>query len=684
MNEDAGFETTIGFEFRDPVNRTSDVIIDPDLVWGTFVSGDYSEGIRAMTSTPNNELYITGFSNSSDFPYVDPAGGAYFQDSLNEFEDLFIMKFSDTGELLWSTFYGGNSCDYPSQLLLDAQGDIFITGETNSFNFPTQNPGNNGFYQFQHGGNFYDGFILKFGSNGNRLWATYLGGENNDEANGLAIDSQGNIYIAGYTQSQAFPLQNPANGAYFQPGTASIGIADVFLCKFSNDGQMLWSTYYGGSGSETAKAIVVDANDNLFVTGTSTSANFPMHYVQGAHYNPNIGGDYTGFLLKFNSNGVRLWGTGFGGMFNEDIFALALDDENRLYVTGLTDSPDFPLLNPGNGAFFQDDLAGHADAFISRFSNGGTLQWSTYFGGSYQEGMMSQHPYRTYDKLDVDNCGNVTLVFETESHDLPTKKVDEHSFFRKNPSGGTSDIYIARFCDSGRLLWGTYFGGNGFDSQPSLEVDRSGNLYVSCYTGGSTVAASTYPLLDPGSTTFYSTNHSYMAASLLTKFNTNTGSLYVDSVTPVSCTEPGNIDMHIRGLCYPLSFTWSNGEETLNTTNESNSVGNLEEGTYTITVTGECGQLSETIEVGYFCPPVVPPVAEELSFPNILTPNGDQLNDVFVPITASGITDYELIIVNRWGQEVFYTRSFEDGWNVQFTTISGTEGESDGNVTLIR
>jgi hypothetical protein len=268
----------------------------------------------------------------------------------------------------------------------DIYGNVFVIGYTKSTNFPLQNGG--GYFDATCGGcpSYSDVFILKFNSSGQRLWATYYGGSLNDIGHSIGVDGQGNVFITGHTDSPDFPTQMNGN-AYLQ---SFAGMWDAFILKFNNSGALLWATYYGGSGSECIQyveggcSITVDAQGSVFLTGLTSSTDFPLQNLSGAYYDGSLDGSNDAYIVKFDNLGVRQWATYYGGNNQEcafDICAIRTDLQGNVFITGSTGSSNFPLKDAGGGAYYDSTRDGGYDIFISKLSSASSFNTEkpTYF-----------------------------------------------------------------------------------------------------------------------------------------------------------------------------------------------------------------------------------------------------------------------------------------------------------------
>ncbi|AGY57615.1 hypothetical protein GKIL_1369 [Gloeobacter kilaueensis JS1] len=429
-------------------DRRRSLIIDPTLSYATLLGGSGGDYGAAIAADSTGNLYATGFTDSVDFRTLNP-----LQAGLAGNSDVFVTKFNTSGNaLVYSTYLGGSNNDYPAALRIDGSGNAYVVGYTNSTNFPVANAlrstlaGNN------------DAFVSKLNASGSALvYSTYLGGSSNDIATGLAVASSGNLYVTGYTLSSDFPLLKPLQSVY------GGGAYDAFVTKFNAAGNTLaYSTYLGGSGTDFASGIAVDSKGNAYLTGYTTSSNFP---VVGA-FQPSLKGGFDGFVSKLNAAGSALaYSTYLGGSKGDFSTAIAVGSSGDIFVTGYTASTDFPRANA-----FQSLLKGDQNAFLTKLDAAGTsLSYSTYLGGS-----RSEYSYA----LAVDSKGNAVVSGLTTSTDFPTLSALQAGY-----SGGLADAFVTKFNAVGSAVqYSTYLGGGSEDYSYGLAIDGADNTYVAGFT----------------------------------------------------------------------------------------------------------------------------------------------------------------------------------------------------------
>jgi hypothetical protein len=333
---------------------------DGTLLWSTYLGGSSLDFGYAISVDSNDNVLVTGYTMSFDFPTLS----AY--DNTYSGIDAFITKFSSDGTLLWSTYLGGSIEDYGDAISVDSNDNIIVTGYTGSIDFPTLNA-----YQNTRS-SLYDGYIAKFSSNGTLLWSSYLGGSSYDYGNAVSVDSQDDILVSGYTESTDFPTLNAYDDAIG-------GTIDAFITKFASNGTLLWSSYLGGSIDDYGRAISVDSNDTIIITGYTESTDFPTLNA----YDDAIGGTIDAFITKFSSNGTLLWSTYLGGGELDNGYAVGVDSNDNIIVGGFTGSIDFPTLSAYNNT-----NSGLYDVFITKFLKLGLDNdndfmpdgWEDYYG----------------------------------------------------------------------------------------------------------------------------------------------------------------------------------------------------------------------------------------------------------------------------------------------------------------
>ena len=449
-------------------NNSEEIIIDPYRQWATYYGGSGQDWGYNVCSDNSGNIYVTGKTQSTNFP-TKILTGAYNQTIIGGM-DAFILKFNSSGARIWATYYGGNSSDYGYNICTDNSDNLYVTGYTYSTNFPVQTL-MGAYNQTVNGGGYLkaDAFVLKFNSSGARVWATYYGGSGDDRGYSICTDNSGALYITGNTRSTNFPKQELL-GAYNQT-THGGGYEDAFILKFSSSGVRLWVTYYGGSSSDGGWGICTDNSGALYVTGKTRSTNFPKQELLGAYNQNTKGGETDAFILKFNSSGVRLWATYYGGSYSEYGYGICTDNSGNLFATGYTESTNFPT-QPLAGAYNQTVYGGGehyigSDAFILKFNSSCARLWATYYGGNKLDEGRS---------ICLDNSGALYITGYTYSTNFPIKTLTEA--YNQTTSGGSVDAFILKFKSNCARLWATYYGGSYSDYGRGICTDNSNNLYV--------------------------------------------------------------------------------------------------------------------------------------------------------------------------------------------------------------
>jgi hypothetical protein len=450
-------------------NRRQKLVIDPVLTYSTYLGGTGSDIAYGVAVDSTGEAYVTGVTASTNFP-TTPTG---YQPTYLGGGDVFVTKFNSSGGgVLFSTYLGGSGLETPAQILLDASKDIFLVGSTTSINFPTTS----GAFQQTYGGN-QDAFLTELKPDGSALiYSTYIGGTGTDFGTALALDSSGNAFVAGSTQSTDFPTRNPLQ-------LGKVGLSDAFVTEVSSTGALKYSTYLGGSLADYGTGIAVDKSGNVYICGYTTSADFPTQNALQS----SLGGGFDIFLTKFTpGSSALLFSTYLGGSSDDRAFAMILDSSGSIYLTGDTQSTNFPV----TATAYQATLLGTANAFVTKVApDASTLVYSTLLGGSGSDQATA---------MALDSAGNVYITGFTQSGSFPL--LDSFQNILGIAGAGTcgstnlvnvsgpmicADAFVAKLGPSGVPIYSSFLGGNGTDSGQGIAVDSSGAVYV---VGGTTSA----------------------------------------------------------------------------------------------------------------------------------------------------------------------------------------------------
>jgi len=346
-------------------DRSQPLVIDPAIVRSTYLGGKAKDIGYSIAVDGQGSVYVTGSTTSAaGFPLV-----GCFQCVLSGPMDAFVTKFFANGTgYFYSTYLGGQGSDAGFGIAADNNGNAYITGETNSPNFPLAGPA------LPPGGGPWDAFVTALNPAGFPIYSTYLGGNGADIGRGIAVDLAGNAVVTGSTTSNNLPVV-----ACFQ--CVPQGGTDVFVAGFTPVGILRFSTYFGGAGNDIGYGISLDANEEIGITGSTTSHNFPI--VACAQCINNGGQDAFASTLIFNPGPPALslkWSTYWGGAKNEAGYGIVMDSAGQAWITGFTDSVNFPV----TANCVQCVNGGGQDAIVVRF-NVSTAAFSDYLGGAGQD-----------------------------------------------------------------------------------------------------------------------------------------------------------------------------------------------------------------------------------------------------------------------------------------------------------
>lgn len=466
-------------------NKNSPLIIDPLwLQFSTQLGGSGADSSNAIKIDGLGNIFLVGSTSSVDFNTSSISSSVYSNTYSGGLHDIFVMKLNPTGtKILFSTYIGGNGDDVPSSFALDGFDNVYIVGKTNSTNFPMQGP----FKGTLSGG--YDGFITVLKSTGDSLnFSTYFGGSGTDSIERIVLDSSSNMYITGQSNSYNFPTQPFTNGtgsnlafvSKFSPsfgllfsdlivstpgagygialdssnniyisGSAVLSSTDAFLMEFLSNGTgPIFKTFLAGNGTDTSSDLAINSNNDIIVTGYTSSSNFPL-------VNPIISSNpknTDGFVSIFNSTHSLIESTYLGGNSTDYVSNLALDSSNNIYLTGLTISPDFPMVN----AF--DTSLKYIDAFVMKLNpDSSSILFSTYLGGNQTDEGMGIASYNN----------NIYVTGYSNSIDFPQVNSLQSS------SGNSQDAFLTIY---------------GLDNTTMLFVNKPANEQIVYGTTGNSLS----------------------------------------------------------------------------------------------------------------------------------------------------------------------------------------------------
>lgn len=449
-------ENTVSFSSS--TNLTGkQLVIDPfpAIQWSTYYGDANIDLINSITSDTQGNIIAIGQTLSSNNIATT---GSHQSTYVADF-DVFVTKFNKAGVRQWSTYYGGSSADRGIAICADVVGNIYIGGSTfSSFNIASIGAMQPALESTD------DAFLVKFNSSGVRQWGTYYGGNQHDFIADIAVDSDDNIVVTGHTRSS----YNIATISAHQPNL--VGTENAFISKFSPVGNLLWGTYLGAGAFDEGYGIEVDNANNIYVGGHTQSTS---NIATLGTFQATFQGVVDGFIVKFNGNGVRSWGTYFGGSSLDRIWDIALDTNNNIFVVGDTESND-TIATVGSFQVFKGSFD---ESFLQKFDNNGQRLWGTFIGGNTSDYL--------YSVKCIKSTGDIVIGGYTESD----TNISSLSTFQPQ-RGGAYDGFVMKFNNNGNRYWGTYFGGPASEEMKTMTIGENNNIIIGGYTGSTSGIAS--------------------------------------------------------------------------------------------------------------------------------------------------------------------------------------------------
>lgn len=424
------FYITTIFIFIHTFNSKAQV---PDWLWAKSIGGTHNDEPSCITTDAEGNIYMVGGYMSDTIHF---GSNIFFNSGKN---DLFIVKYNSSGDVLWAKSIGGSEYEFAFSVTTDLNGNVLVTGNFYSplisFDSITLNnttPSTSA-----------DIFLAKFDTNGNVIWAKSAGGENLEIPYSVATDANGNIFITGFSLSNAIDY-----GSYHLP---NLHPNDIFIAKYDNNGNIVWAKSVGGTTYDYSHSITVDVNGDILVAGNFTSPTITFDTI--ALSNTGLADI---FLAKYDNNGSVLWVKSAGGGNTDVAYSVITDKFGNIFITGYFHSSIIYFNN-----LFLMNSAGK-DMFIAKYNSDGNIVWAQNESGD---------DYASAYSVTADSIGNIYVC-----GDFGTNSITFSNYTLV--SKGDDDLYVVKYDNDGNILWAKGAGGADSDLARSVSIDKSGNLYV--------------------------------------------------------------------------------------------------------------------------------------------------------------------------------------------------------------
>jgi len=457
----------VSFQVAD-YDPTQDLIIDPLVrVWGTYYGGEKDDRFFSIESDSTGDIYSVGYTMSLNNIASNGAFQTVIGNALNNFDGI-LVKFDINGNRIFGTYYGGELDEFFGDVSIDSTGNVFVIGYSNSLNGISTI----GSHQPNFAG-WIDGILIKFNSTGNRVFGTYYGGSGDDEFTSIQLDNIGNVYVVGSTDSQT-NIATSGSQQEIHANSSNWGL-DAFIVKFSNSGIRLWGTYYGGEGTDDRLESVYISPDGFVYVGGYTNSSSGI--VTNGSYQTTLNGISDGFYAKFNFNGIREYGSFYGGEAGDQIEGLICDALGNIYLSGMTFSQTGIATAGSYQSSISIDISNSIfpEIFLIKMNANGSREWGTYYGGDLFD--FGGHGMSFYQS------NKICLVGATMSQ-YNISSLGAYQPLLSSPGNVVWDGFLALFTTDGDFEYGTYIGGLGDDLLTGVSC-LNNSIYVCGYSYGS-------------------------------------------------------------------------------------------------------------------------------------------------------------------------------------------------------
>ncbi|MGY5858392.1 MAG: hypothetical protein RTU63_03410 [Candidatus Thorarchaeota archaeon] len=423
---------------------TANPLIAQTSTYTTFLGGTMGEDATKVSFDNDGNTILIGQTPSDDFPVTTNAlqseyGGGNW--------DGFVAKFSTSGDLLYSTYLGGNAYEHVTSVNVDSGNNIVLAGTTQSSDFPTTPSG----LDVTHNGET-DGFIMKIAPNGTLLYSSFFGGAGNDWIYGIQFDASENYMFSGWTTSTGLGTAGTLN-------PNPIGGIDSFIARVSADGSTVqMCSYLGGTSTERISCVDIDSEYNFVLAGTTESSDYP---VTGDTYQSGDSGGTDAVLTKVAHNGSTLiFSTIIGGHFDDRGLSVSVDSTDSIIIAGYANSDDIPTHNALQGSFG----GGDADIYVAKFNSTYSLDFLTYLGGNGTDYCW---------EVVTDHQDNIIVAGRTGSTNYPA-----HDGLNDTYQGSMDAVATKYSPDGQSILVSSFIGGSGSDIGEGAAVDGTGHIVI--------------------------------------------------------------------------------------------------------------------------------------------------------------------------------------------------------------